>query len=86
MIETDIAVPVTDLVVTESDLTPILGARRYQDTGLRTGLSSFNLKVFNRDHGAVEQLLLPSVWRRCAVGRRARSPAARSPVRPPCPG
>ena len=59
MIETDIAVPVTDLVVTESDLTPILGARRYQDTGLRTGLAHFNLEVFNRDHGAVEQLLLP---------------------------
>ena len=33
--------------------------RRYQDTRLRTGLAHFNLEVFNRDHGAVEQLLLP---------------------------
>ena len=59
MIKTDIAVPVANLVVTNADLSSVLGARRYQDTRLRTGLSSFNLEVVYRDHGAVEQLLLP---------------------------
>ena len=59
VVETDIAVPVADLIVKESDFTAILGARRYQDTRFRTGLSSFNLEVLDRDHGAVEQLLLP---------------------------
>ena len=34
-------------------------ARRYQDTRLRTGPSPLNLEFLHRDHGAVEQLLLP---------------------------
>ena len=38
MIETDIAVPVADLVVAERDGPPILGASRYQDTWFRTSL------------------------------------------------
>ena len=59
VIEPDIAVPVADLVVAERDGPPIFGTRRYQDTRLRSGLSSFNLEVLHRDHGAVEQLLLP---------------------------
>ena len=59
MIETDIAVPVADLVVAERDGPPIFGTRRYQDTRLRSGLSPLNLEVVHRDHGAVEQLLLP---------------------------
>ena len=42
VIEADIAVPVAYLIVTKADLTAVLGARRYQDTRLRTGLSSFN--------------------------------------------
>ena len=59
VIETDIAVPVADLVVAERDGSPILGACRYQDTRLRSGLTHFNLEVLHRDHGAVEQLLFP---------------------------
>ena len=59
VIEADIAVPVADLVVVERYVPPVFGTCRYQDTRLRTGLSSFNLEVLHRDHGAVEQLLLP---------------------------
>ena len=59
VIETDIAVPVADLVVAERYGSPIFGARRYQDTRLRSGLASLNLEVLHRDHGSVEQLLLP---------------------------
>ena len=59
MIEADIAVPVANFVVMERYGPPILGARRYQDTRLRSGLTPLNLEVLDRDHGAVEQLLLP---------------------------
>ena len=59
MIETDIAVPVADLIVMERYGPSILGARRDQDTGLCSGLTPLNLEVLYRDHGAVEQLLLP---------------------------
>ena len=59
MIEADIAVPVADLVVTERDSSPILGTCRYQDTRRRTGRTPLNLEVLHRDHGAVEELLLP---------------------------
>ena len=59
MIQTYIAVPVADLVVTERDGPPVLGVRRYQDTRLLPGLAQFNIEVLHRDHGAVEQLLLP---------------------------
>ena len=45
MIEAEIAVPVADLVVAERYGTPIFGARRYQDTRLRSGLAPFNLEV-----------------------------------------
>ena len=38
---------------------PILGAGRYKDTRLRSGLTHYNLEVLHRDHGAVEQLLFP---------------------------
>ena len=85
VIETDIAVPVANFVVMERDGPPILGARRYQDTRLRSGLAPFNLEVLYRDHGAVEQLLLP------VRGADAQTVATydlewRSrPVRLPCP-
>ena len=59
VIEADIAVPVADFVVMERYGPPILGPCRYQDTWLRTGLAPLNLEVVHRDHGAVEQLLLP---------------------------
>ena len=59
MIETDIAVPVADFIVMESDLATVLGARRYQDTRLRSGLAPLNLEVLYRNHGAVKELLLP---------------------------
>ena len=59
MVETDIAVPVADFIVMESDLATVLGACRYQVTRRRSGLAPLNLEVLYRDHGAVEQLLLP---------------------------
>ena len=79
VIEADIAVPVADLIVTERYGTPILGTRRYQDTRLRTGLAPLNLEVVDRDHGAVEQLLLP------VGGANAQPVAARNLQRRGCP-
>ena len=79
MVKTDIAVPVADLVVTERDGSSILGAGRYQDTRLRTGLAPLNLEVVHRDHGAVEQLLLP------VGGADTQAIAARDLQRRGCP-
>ena len=79
MVETDIAVPVADFIVMESDLATVLGARRYQDTRRRSGLAPLNLKVLYRDHGAVEQLLLP------VGGADAQPVAARDLQRRGCP-
>ena len=86
VIETYIAVPVADLVVTERDGPPVLGARRYQDTRLRSGLTHFNLEVLHRDHGAVEQLLLPvrgadaQPVAACDLQRRSRLLILRAPA------
>ena len=86
VIETDIAVPVADLVVAERDSSPILGARRYQNTRLRSGLAPFNLEVLHRDHGAVEQLLLPvrgadaQPLAACDLQRRGRPIVFRAPA------
>ena len=94
MIEADIAVPVADLVVMERYGPPILGTCRYQDTRLRSGLSPLNLEVVHRDHGAVEQLLLPVggadaqpvaardlQWRGCSLVFRPPAYDHRHPVR-----
>ena len=80
--------------MTENDLSSVLGARRYQNTRLRTGLASLNLEVVDRDHGAVEQLLLPVSganaqpvaahdlqWRGCSLVFRPPAYDHRHPVR-----
>ena len=86
VIETDIAVPVEDLIVTESDLTAILGTCRYQDTRLCSGLAFLNLQVLYRDHGAVKELLLPvrgadaQPVAACDLQRRGRPIVLRAPA------
>ena len=86
VIETDIAVPVADLIVTEADLSSVLCMAGNQDARLRTGLTFVNCEVVHRDHGAVEQLLLPvggadtQPVAACDLERRSRPFVFRTPA------
>ena len=71
VIETDIAVPVADLVMAEADPAAVVGPAGNQHArlpaglpagfaaGLPAGLGPQDPEIVDRDHGAVEQLLVP---------------------------